>query len=65
MKFYKLVEISETEYLNKTNDINVYMCIQSTIPLDNAVYVAFDEDEAEKLEIDTETLNELNCEEDS
>lgn len=48
MKFFKLVEIDEEEYVEKTNDFNFDNFSQSAIKADDGnVYIAIDEDEEE------------------
>ena len=50
MKFYRIVEITEDEYYAMTSDTNYEECYQCTVPFNNALYIAIDENE-ERLEL--------------
>lgn len=56
-KFYQLKEITEDEYYAMTSDQNYEDCYQCTVPFNNALYIAVDENE-ERLELDMNTLAE-------
>ncbi|MBQ7798054.1 MAG: hypothetical protein IJ371_02920 [Clostridia bacterium] len=53
MKFFKLVEIDEEEYIEKTRDLDFDCYSQSAVkanavyPEDKNIYIAIDEDEEE------------------
>lgn len=50
MRYFKIIEVTEEEYLDKTNDPYYDTCFaQSTIPVEEEVYVATVED---RIEID-------------
>lgn len=62
MKFYKLVEITEEEYYNKTGDAQYEYCEQSLMKEDDGVYIAVSED-AYELSINMEDLEDDDEEE--
>ena len=61
MKFFKLVEITEEEYIDKTRILDFDYCSQvvgkanSVYPDDKNIYIAVDEDEYE-IKIDMEYI---------
>ena len=68
MKFFKLVEISEEEYIERTRILDFDYCSQvvgkanSVYPDDKNIYIAVDEDEYE-IKIDMEYIDDEDDEE--
>ena len=59
MKFYKLTEITEEEYLDKTDDRWDYsICVQSVMKEDDGVYIAINDYETDRIEICLEDLED-------
>lgn len=58
-KFFKIVEITKDEYINKTNDVTAAMFSQSVNPEDDGVYVALDVDEEYELCVDVDSFVNL------
>ncbi len=47
MRYFKIIEVTEEEYLDKTNDPYYDTCFASVIPVEEEVYVATVEDRIE------------------
>lgn len=58
MKFYKLIEIEEDEYVAKTNDYNYDYCAQSVIKGEEAFYIAVNDDSEDCITVSIEDLSE-------
>ena len=58
MKFYKLVEITEDEYVDRTRDLDydMYVCSKHKAD-DKAIYIAMQDDETE-IDIDLDDFEE-------
>lgn len=61
-KFFKIVAITQDEYVDKTNDVTAAMFSQSVNPEDDAVYVAINVDKEYELLVDMDTLDYLTPE---
>lgn len=59
-KFFKIVAITQDEYVNKTNDVTAAMFSQSVNPEGNAVYVALDVKDEYELCVDVSSLVNLD-----
>lgn len=68
MRFFKLVEIDEEEYIDRTRILDFDNCYQvvgkanNVYPDDKNIYIAVDEDEYE-IKIDMEYINDEDDEE--
>lgn len=59
-KFFKIVAITQDEYVDKTNDVTAAMFSQSVNPEDDAVYVALDVEDEYELCVDVSSLVNLD-----
>lgn len=59
-KFFKIVAITQDEYVDKTNDVTAAMFSQSVNPENDGVYVAIDVDEEYELCVDVSSLTNLD-----
>ena len=64
MKFYKLLEITEQDYIQTTEDedYNNARISQSVSIVDNAVYIAVNEEDEDYVQVDLEYLDNLTAE---
>lgn len=58
MKFYKLVEIDEREYIAKTDDYAFEESVTTVIPGEDGIYVAVNEECEDYIMINIEDISE-------